>query len=235
MFALPAVNPTANAKNAAIAELERFIRKCDNYSAVSELLGVGSNSSPEQIVKTVTSVLEKLESSELSAEKDSLQSCIDELLDFAQDKSESDSTLDIGFAGYIERTVHSLKLLINTSKDDEKAIYAATHNSSISEDDPSNEVSESNDDSESEQVGDKVESNVFEKIIQFIFVGILLISLIGLPLFYYLDKRRKRIAKEYSGNNQKPDDSDKEDVGEVSEEPSNDDESSNEEKQEDNN
>ena len=43
--------------------------------------------------------------------------------------------------------------------------------------------------------------SAFEKVFQVFFVIIMTVGLIGLPLFYYLDKRRRRIAKEYDSKN----------------------------------
>lgn len=45
-----------------------------------------------------------------------------------------------------------------------------------------------------------------EKVFQIIFIAVMLFSLIGLPLYYYLEKRKKHIAGELSQKGDDPED-----------------------------
>ena len=54
---------------------------------------------------------------------------------------------------------------------------------------------------------------MFEKIFQFLFLLIMTIGILGLPLFYYLNARKKRLLDEYQKNDQDNDNDDEVNVG----------------------
>ena len=54
---------------------------------------------------------------------------------------------------------------------------------------------------ESTDVSDKKESTAFEKVFQVIMIVIMSIGVLGLPLYFWLNSRKKRLLSEYNESN----------------------------------
>ena len=218
-FDSPAVNPTSGSKKTILAALAQFEKSISKYSALFPSIGKEEN---EKILKRVSDFKDGFNGKSVSEYKTEIGNLCSELQEYGNKAAEdylktliSDSlyqnvdeeTLYQG--GVLRASLEAARIIrcaVKLNKDDEKAAYAESH-PPVSEDsaiDPSAAPSEASGFADPEKSGEASESDekdvgVVNKIFQVLFIVIMTTGLLGLPLYYYLDKRRRRLKKEASG------------------------------------
>lgn len=197
VFKNAALNPTSGSKAAITALLASCSKKLDDYKKIAELSALASAFDVEGLIGSIGFVKDLIGKSGVSASYDDIIALAEEMKKVSDDTADIRNALLAGLSRLTRHTADMIILLCVNCKDDEKAAYSAEHTAS-------SDVSEDGSDNAEPQEGsqeEKKELSAFEKVFQVFFVIIMTVGLIGLPLFYYLDKRRRRIAKEYDRKN----------------------------------
>ena len=174
VFASPALSPTYNAAKAVSAEL----------SYLSELLSVRAainDADVNNFSNKCSDLSSKIAEQGITANKDSVSSL---LTDGKKLSEKMKGNGNDNIAAAIDKSLHTVDFASANSKDDAKIAYKEAHGIK--------------DESESESsVPEETETKPFEKFFMVFMVVIMTIGIVGLPLYYFLNNRKKRLLKEY--------------------------------------
>ena len=216
VFAHKALSPTYNAKAAAAAELEHIANGIKLYMSRNELADeTGAYSGHKLRVETlinenIPAVISAIEANGAEAEKEAFAKIIDECGEIASECRDSGGTYFAVIGEYIASRVPVLQKIFDNAADDAKKAFAeALAAKRAAEEESKADASSEGASAESDAgTGDeKYKPNGFERAVQVIGTVIMATGVFGLPAYFILNARRKRIAK---GNAQggKPDSGD---------------------------
>lgn len=222
-FGAPAVNPTSSTKETVLAALDEFTAAVDKYLAayppqgddiqlkITDSAGEAQNELRDKSVSECSGTLERLCAG--------LEAYAEEV---SANAPKDDKTGELAYEGKYshglsraaKRASGIIRLALNADKDGAKAAYAAAHTAEESKPEAQSADTEN---SKPEASGSSAETSaetsaeektgamdVVNKIFQVMFIVVMTTGLIGLPLYYYLDKRRKRLKAEYGNKDKKP-------------------------------
>lgn len=224
VYSKTAVSPSYNAKTAVKTLLENTAKKLEtlaipamrenNYSSLAD--------QAQKLLDEIKAYCEKLSGStisECSAEFETLCNNADLFVSTLQFSSATYKAGDpyVSTVGLVESDFALAAKAAKLSRDDARSEYQKDHplpelyelTEKETEPDEFDEVSAvSSEDTVSENT--KKETTVGEKIVQVIFIIVMTTGVIGLPLYFWLNKRKKAIAAEYDGSDKKdrPDEED---------------------------
>lgn len=188
IFSKTALCPSYNAKDAIIAQIDHF------NMTVNSLMPKVLTKVPNDI-KAYSETLEalklKLKDSGVGAQISEINKAVSDGNALASNYSESDKNI----SDYLLSVIRVIEKTAINSRDAEKAAYKQVHPQEGIE---SQEISE-------EASGDENTRNTlnaFEKVVRIIFIIIMSVGILGLPLYFWLNSRRKRIIAEYEENSQ---------------------------------
>ncbi len=187
VFSKEALCPSYNAKNALVAQIEHF------GMTVNELMPKAMSSVPQDVKDynaSLSQLAEKIKQSDVASLKAEIEKAVADGKALAESYSESTNNI----SEYIASVVRIIEKTALNSRDAEKAAYRAAHPESTDESTP---------DENSQEITDNNDGfNVFEKIVQVVFIIIMSMGILGLPVYYWLISRKKRAA-----DNEEEDDS----------------------------
>ena len=202
IFARRAISPTYCGKKATEAQLKYIKNRIENVIVPSKAEG---SSELGALCDDIDTVLTKLATdaplSECKSELDGLRTSFASVLEKNVKDKELFSAIDYDIA--------LLGKIIENTKDDEKLKYYINH--------PLPEMYELSDSEESAAINNSepensdVELSRIEKIFQGVLLVVIVVPILGLPLYFILDARRKRLLKEFNDKNsegEKPADDD---------------------------
>lgn len=179
VFEREALCPSYNAKNALVAQIEHF------GVTVNELMPKAMSSVPQNVKDynaSLAELAENLKQSDIVSLKAEIEKAVADGKALAKTYSETDKNI----SEYIASVVRIIEKTALNSRDAEKAAYRAAHPESTDESIPDESLEENTDNNEG--------LNVFEKIIQVVFIIIMSMGILGLPVYYWLLSRKKRAA-----------------------------------------
>ena len=198
VFSKPALCPSYNAKEAIIAQLGHTVETIDKriVPVITEYEPKIDLSTLKAFSKKLDDLSKQLKDSDVKALAEEIQKAVDEGRSVADKYLYDDPILD----NITEYLLSSLRIIEKTalnSRDAAKAKY------NKSPEDVSSPDEESSDTSEETNV---YVPNAFEKVFQVIFIAVMSIGLLGLPLFFFLNSRRKRIVESDKESDKEPED-----------------------------
>lgn len=186
VFSKEAFCPSYNAKNAVIAQL---LHICET---VDERMPLALTSVPQDIkdyANALSSLADKLKDSDINAQKTEIENAVKDGYALADLYKSSEN----GISEYLESALRVVEKTALNSRDAEKAAYAA-ENTPKQEESQENDEASSNDDETNEL-------SVFERIVQIFFIIVMTVGVLGLPVYYWLNARKKRITESDSVDN----------------------------------
>lgn len=186
VFSTKAKSPSYNAKDAAVAQLKFIKDRIEKVIIPSGAKGAGEL---EELIPTINQLIEDLKDKSLS-DKGS------DLIKFVKDTTlllEKDIE-DTELYTTLTSDIRVLNKTILLSRDVQKAEYYKDHPLP-----PLYDIAKDWEDieqSEDTQDQDHIELNTFEKIARVVSIVIISFSVLALPLYFYLDSRKKRIIAE---------------------------------------
>lgn len=190
VFSKSAVSPTYSARAAVSAQLDHVCKTINERitaSDASDELKAFSDSF-RSLASAFESLKNKLEDSDIASSLSEINDALNqgENLIASLRKSESE---DCGYAAeYLEHALGIIGKAAKNSKDTAKTEYRAADT-----DKGDNDSSEEESQTDSET---KAGSSWVNKIFQMIFVAVMTIGIVGLPAYYILENRRKRLVRE---------------------------------------
>ncbi len=217
IFEKNAVSPTYDTKKAVLEELKFFSKKATDLMIPS----LESSTAPQSSVDALKQLVAETDAFCKKLEGSTITECMDEFGTLKQSADQyANGFLAVSMiidgqdtAVVVLKTFHSLARMINQCRDDEKAAYRETHplpemielpvRVEITDefDNTDNDISNAPTVSTDESNDEKEELTVVEKVFQILFIAVMSLGIIGLPLFFVLNKRKNKIAKEYNGEN----------------------------------
>ena len=197
VFAEEAFCPSYSAKSAIVAQLKHIAETVDVR------MPLAMDSVPQNVKDyggKLSALADALEGSTVKAQFSEIEKAIADGNALIDEYKDSDNYI----SEYLTSCLRIVEKTAKNSRDEEKAAYIAAH---PSEDSSETENSEQNTDN-SEKT-----TSAFEKVFQVLFVIIMSMGILGLPVYYWLNARKKRIAEANDD-----DDSDDYEIDEASEE-----------------
>lgn len=183
VFAKKAENPSFNAKNAISAQLEHTAETINN-----KILSVDGLSERDKLVAYASKLIKlknQLKDSDILTHKTEIEDVIRE----GNELSEFYSAGFENVAQYLENSSRIIEKTYLNSRDhlrDEFRPKNENENIEIVSGEESADENQNTDNGVS----------AFEKVFQVIFIAVMSIGVLGLPAYFYLESRKKRIAKE---------------------------------------
>lgn len=185
VFSEPAVCPSYNAKNAVLAQLKHIGETYENRitrNAVDVDL-----TDAETVSENAKALYAELEASDVETLKTALLAFVSESREAAV-KYNSENPYSQGISDYFSNALNVIEKTVINSRDEQKKTYnSLLTEESDAENDFQESVSESNNGNE---------SGGFEKVFQILFIVIMTVGVAGLPLYYILNARKNKNAKE---------------------------------------
>lgn len=182
LFSSQAVSPTFNARKAILAQLDFLKSRIKDIIVPSEIEGA---SMLNELVTDIDILVSKIETSSIAEYKNDIKRLIEDI----------DSVLEIlkdeKAINAVKGDIRVVAKLTNLSKDEEKANYYK--NNPLPDMYDLSEVDKKDKD-DIDKSSDEL--TTFERISRTASFIIILISLLGLPLYIILDNRRKRIVED---------------------------------------
>lgn len=190
IFARHAISPTYSGKKAMIAQLKCTKNRIKNVIVPSAADGAAEL---EAICTDIDTILAKFEAdaslADCAADLENLSSAISTVL--------TEKVTDEKLSDAVSADLKVIDKICKNTKDDAKQAYYAEHPLPDMYDLPEEEdISTIDETSTTEE--NKTELNTVEKIFQKILLVIIIIPVLGLPLYFVLDARKKRLLKEYN-------------------------------------
>ncbi len=205
VFAKPALCPSYNAKEAIIAQLEHYGK------TVNELMPKALGEVPQDVkayADTLGALAANLKESDIESQKTQIEKAVTDGKALAGKYSESNKNI----SDYLLSVLRIIEKTILNSRDAEKAAYKQAHPQESDESSETNEETSQDDNT-------TPAPNAFEKVVQVIFVIIMSMGILGLPLYFWLNSRKKRIAE--SDPEKSNNDDETEDINEETQESEN--------------
>ncbi len=196
IFSKPAVCPSYNAKNAVLAQL-KHIGETYEKRIRSNAINIDLTEA-EKISEKANDLYEKLENSDIEALRTEIMTFISEGREIAT-KYNSENTYSQGIANYLNYAFDVIEKTVKNSRDELKKSY---NSPSVEEGAPESNSQDSESESNNEN-----KSNGVERVFQILFIVIMTIGVAGLPLYYFLNTRKNRIAKENQEESKEENDS----------------------------
>jgi uncharacterized lipoprotein YddW (UPF0748 family) len=201
IFAYRAVSPSYNGKKAAVAQLKFMKTRIKNIILPSKADG---SAELDALCPTMDELITRLESSGVAACKDDINKLIS-----AVNAVLGDKVKDNNLKNAVSSDLRLFTKITSLSKDEEKAAYYKDHplpqKYTLSEDLPNQSTSNP---SGTEKPESKLSTS--EKVIRGIAIGVMAISVLGLPVFFLLERRKKK-AYDESNTEQKSKSEDEQD------------------------
>ncbi len=186
IFAHRAVSPSYNGKKALVAQLKFMKNRIKNVILPSKAEG---SAELEALFADIDNVVFRLESSGISACKADIEKLVGDVNTVLNNKVKEDNLKNV-----VKGDLRLVTKITALTKDDEKAAYYKDHPLpelyTLSEETP-NQNNNSTGDNQTES-----KLSTTEKIIRGIAIGIIAISVLGLPLYFVLENRRKKIQQD---------------------------------------
>ncbi len=204
IFAHKALSPTYNAKAAAVAELNHIASGIKIYMSRNELSDdTGAYDGHKLRVETlinenIPAVISAIEANGAEAEKEAFAKIIDECGETASECRDSGGTYFAVIGEYLESRIPVLRKICDNAADDAKTAFAeALAAKRAAEDESTADASaeSTSDESDADNGNEKYEPNGFERAMQVVGTVIMATGVFGLPVYFILNARRKRIAK----------------------------------------
>ncbi len=215
IFAKPALCPSYNAKAAVSAQLEHIAETINERIAkvVNDRASNADIGALKVYAENITAFNNASTDKKLSDVKSELETLLDDGKILAEKYASESDIISDNICKYLVSALRVAEKTAMNSLDDAKAAYVSSLPTDESDSSDGSEDSVSTDVSEGGEDEQKVaETSVFEKIFQVLFIFIMSVGLLGLPAFYWLNSRRKRIAEEYNGQLNDSDESEEDDV-----------------------
>ncbi|PKM63344.1 MAG: hypothetical protein CVU97_00805 [Firmicutes bacterium HGW-Firmicutes-21] len=201
MFSKRAASPTYNGKKALIAQLkytkERII-------SIIEPSGISGSAELSALCADIDALIARLDDSNITECKSDIIKLVDDFKAVLSGKVTDEKAVSA-----VSGDLRIISKITALSKDDEKAAYYIDNPLPDMYDLSDDEDNNTADNSETDDDG--IALTTFEKIIRGISMGIVSFSILGLPLYFYLDYRKKKIIAA-SKDKDKQDEND--DIGE---------------------
>lgn len=204
VFAHRAVSPSYNGKKALVAQLKFMKNRIKNVILPSKADG---SAELEALCPNIEAVVLRIESSGISACKADIEKLVNDFNAVLSDKVKDENLINV-----VKGDLRLVSKITALSKDEEKAAYYKDHPLpemyTLSEETPNQNKNPSGEN----QTENKLSTT--EKIIRGIAIAVIAVSVLGLPLYFVLDSRRKKIQQNSESEpDSKPDDEkDKEDT-----------------------
>lgn len=211
VFAAPAVNPTSSAKETALAAIDEFMYTVSKYKTQ---FPQKENAVHDKISDAANAARLALNGKTVAETAETLNKLCDELNSYGEEVT---NEMDAVYGGLRRAAIRASSLIrqsVDMNKDDAKAAYAAAHpaeesqpeeQSSGSEESKTESSAGTSAESAEEQAEEKTGAmDVVNKVFQVLFIIVMTTGILGLPLYYYLDKRRKRLKAEYGNKDNTP-------------------------------
>lgn len=208
VFSKDAVCPSYNAKNAVIAQLDH-ISKTINERILSILKDRGSSIDTEALKtfsENITQFNKKLADKSLSQMNNDLSALFAEGNALAESYASESDALSDNVCKYLTKALRIAEKAAKNSHDDEKAAYLESLNTENGDTTETTEGGDSSDTSVESNAQQTTEASAFEKVFQILFMIIMSVGLLGLPAFYWLNSRKRRLLKEFEEGNGNSDD-----------------------------
>lgn len=202
VFSKRAVSPTYSAKDAVSAQLAHTRKTINERILASDAPDEikAFSDSFVSLADALGSVGNKLNGSDIATSLGEINDALNQGNDLIASLKKSESEACGYAAEYLERALGIIGKAVKNSKDSAKSEYRAAH-ADKSEDDSSAE--ESQDDA-------KAETSWSDKVFQIFFIAVMTIGLVGLPAYFVLENRRKRILRESENDNDNENDNENE-------------------------
>ena len=184
LFAKRALSPTFNGKKALIAQLKQMNSRINDYIAPS---GIGGSAELVTLSGDILSLISKLEESSITACKNDIEKLVADINSVLETKVTDENAI-----AAVRGDLRLVSKITALTKDDWKAEYYVNHPLPDMYD-LSEDVDNLSNDTASADDNEKAALNSFEKIARTVSIVIISFSILGLPLYFYLDRRKKRM------------------------------------------
>lgn len=190
VFSKRSVSPTYSAKEAVSSQLAHAVETINarilSSDASDEITAFSD--SLRSLVSVFESTKNKLDGSDIANSLSEINDALNQGNDLIASLGKSESSDCKYAAEYLERTLGIIGKAARNSKDTAKSEYRAEHTDNA-DDDSSEEGSQSGSEP-------KTVSSWINGFFQVFFIAVMTIGLVGLPAYYVLENRRKRILRE---------------------------------------
>lgn len=195
LFSHNAVSPTFNSKKSVVAQLKYTKYRIKNIITPTKISG---SIELDAICVNIDTLITKLESSKISDCKNDIDKLITDINSVLNSKVKDENAK--------KAVKNDLRIISKTtmlSKDDAKTAYYESHPLpdmyEISEDGGNESIDNTN----SDNTITSIELSFGEKLLRGFAIAIIAVSAFGFPFYFILDRRRKKLLKEFEEKNNK--------------------------------